>query len=166
MGQLTLDDIYARCTQDGLGDDACLLWGLSCSSAGYPRISGGYAHVKAWECAHGKIRRGLFVRRTCEQVRCCNVKHMELMTRGRQNRMAAAKGAWKGADRVARLVATKRARSRIPQEVVEAIKLSKESGVVLAARYEISRSMVSLIRLGKSRGAVKALPCSVFHLHV
>lgn len=162
----TLADIYARCTPDGPDEDACLLWNLSCSATGYPRITGGYAHVKAYECVHGKIRSDRFIRRTCDQLRCCNVDHMELMTRATQNRIAKEKGSWNNAARVARLVATKRAKSKISQEAIDTIKASKESGVVLAARYEISRSMVSLIRLGKSRGPLRAVPNSVFNLQV
>lgn len=41
----------------------------------------GYAHRYAWERVHGPIEDGLTVDHLCRNRRCCNVEHLELVTR-------------------------------------------------------------------------------------
>lgn len=144
---LTLKQIHARC--DEVGD--CLLWNQSCTPSGYPRVKDGYAHIMAWEAVHGPVPKGKRIYRTCEQTRCCEVGHMVLKTSTQIVRLAAKRGAWKGEARIAKLTATKRARSSIlNDELVAEIRASDESGPSIEARTGVSRSMVSLIRRNKT----------------
>lgn len=143
----TLAQIHLRCEE--FGD--CLLWKQSCTPNGYPRVSGGYAHIMAWECVHGPVPEGMRVRRTCDESRCCNVGHMELATRKQVNRLAAKRGAWKGSSaRAAAISVAARKRSPLTAEDVAAIRASDETGVALADRHGVSPSLISKIRHHKT----------------
>ena len=143
---LTLQQIHCRCVEYG----DCLLWNQSCTPNGYPRVKGGYAHIFAWEAVHGSVPAGMLVRRKCDEVRCCNVDHMVLMTRRQQNLLAVKSGAWKNPARIAAITLKARQRSKLQPPDIALIRASELSGVELARQFNVSRSLISRIRLRKS----------------
>lgn len=69
----------------GSTQSACVLWAKGCTTAGYGETFRDgkvrYAHRLAWEDANGPIPPGLTVHHRCEQRRCVNPDHMELLRR-------------------------------------------------------------------------------------
>jgi hypothetical protein len=63
----------------------CINWSKGCTTAGYGETFRDgkvrYAHRLAWEAEHGPIPDGLTVHHLCENRRCINVAHMELLRR-------------------------------------------------------------------------------------
>ncbi len=63
----------------------CLVWTGSTGRWGYGQIALGETmigtHRAAWMLKHGEIPAGHHVHHICEVRACCNVEHLELMTR-------------------------------------------------------------------------------------
>lgn len=113
-----------------------------------------YAHVFAWELAHGPIPDGLEVCHSCDVPDCCEVAHMRLGTRrhnvaDRTARFATSDGGeGHGMAKLTHAEAADvrdRARAGEPQSL-------------LAAEYGISRSHVSSIKVGRSRTPSGTVP--------
>lgn len=111
----------------------CLEWTGALTSAGYGWFgfkSKGYSsHRVAYELAHGKISKGLFVRHICHNPKCCNSQHLVLGTcQDNSNDCTAAGRQNKGSE-------------------VNTSKLKKYQ--VLAIRKEHAEGSISLIELAK-----------------
>lgn len=102
---------------------------------------------------------GKVMRCTCKTPGCGNPEHRKLVVRGRQ----VVKGVRKDAGTRIRIAQARRAASRVGMTAERAadIRASDEPLRVLAARYGISPSFASLIRLGKAWGPL-AVGASVF----
>lgn len=63
----------------------CIEWAAGCTTAGYGEFWRDgkvvYAHRAAWEARHGPIPAGMTVHHLCENRRCVNTEHMELLRR-------------------------------------------------------------------------------------
>lgn len=64
----------------------CHLWTGRLDRDGYGRDGSRQAHRVAWEATHGQIPPGLELEHTCRQRRCIRVAHLELVTRGENER--------------------------------------------------------------------------------
>jgi hypothetical protein len=137
-------------------DGDCLRWIAACCN-GHPsmRVNGKSTLVRRvlWERKHGAIPAGHIVRCTCETPRCINVDHCEVTTYRKLGKQLGALGVMSGWVRSAKIAAVKRAsqQARISQEDARAIRNSDEKLSVLAARYGISESTASRIKLGRVR---------------
>jgi hypothetical protein len=101
------------------------------------------AHVAAWLVTHGPVPEGLIVRHRCDNPPCCNPAHLELGTYAQNT-----------ADMVARgraLLGSRNPGSKLTEEQVAEIREARSAGDalgVIAARFGVSKSLVSLIARG------------------
>lgn len=65
-------------------EKGCWNWRLRLRKDGYPQAKIGgksyYAHKVAWEVWNGPVPQGKEVHHKCENPRCCNPWHMEVLT--------------------------------------------------------------------------------------
>lgn len=138
----TFHQRYAACPMSG-----CWLWLGAVGSHGYGAMGAGrdvkLAHRFSWELHYGAIPGGMYVCHICDNRICCNPRHLFLGTPSDNNRDAAAKG------RTPRGGA--HWNTKIHSADLEAIKQSGEMQAVLAARYGVDQSTISLIKSGKRR---------------
>lgn len=121
-------------------NSGCWLWGGFVTSQGYGRILVDRkcvsAHRFSFERHKGTIPKGMVVRHRCDTPVCVNPLHLELGTQ---------------ADNVADMARRSRAQKKLSVESVREIRASDESGIALAEKHCVSRSMVSRIKNNHSR---------------
>lgn len=96
---------------------------------------------------------GRFIDTTCGNPLCVERKHFTIRT-AQQHLREIAKIAGQGTTnlrRSAKIAATKRAKSRIPEDVIRAIRGSDEPARVLAQRFGINKDYINSIRRGEVR---------------
>jgi hypothetical protein len=84
----------------------------------------------------------------CNNKLCVNPAHLFQSSSAKVAQKAAQAGAWKGEARARKISAKKRAKAKINFEIASEIRLSPESGPVLAARYGVDKSLVNNIKRG------------------
>ncbi len=132
----------------------CLLWTGSTDANGYPTY-------KPYGCPCTLVRRAMFelnggvlerrvpIEVTCGEKRCLNPKHLKASTCSAIGKKAGAKGAWSGVSRASKIASFKRANSsKLTIDDARAIRLSDETGPVLAAKYGVDRSLINGIKAG------------------
>lgn len=147
-----IERIRAKCIDDA----GCWLWQGTTSASGMPRM-----------CYEGKpdqiVRRlierhrtgqpippGVVVSPTCGNPMCVNPDHLKARTIAEARAAAAERGAYLNRARMRKSALTKRARSRITDETIAAIKAAKNSPE--AARLTgVSVSYAWSIRVGRAR---------------
>lgn len=151
---MNLIDLINRNTVE---DGDCLRWTAGCCN-GHPAMRWGdkkTAMVRRvqWEEKHEPIPPGKIIRQTCETPKCVNDEHSALTTTKALTKDLGARGVMSGLIRSAKIAAVKRAgkQARINQEDARVIRGSEERLSVLAARYGISESTASRIKLGTMR---------------
>lgn len=126
----------------------CWLWTGAIGDVGYGNfyVGGGRrapihkrAHVVAWELEHGPVPPGFCVLHECDNRRC--VRHLFLGTKAENSadmveKRRSATGLRNGGAKLSDLQ-------------VRAIRSVTGTQAEIAARYGVSQSLVSLIRLGK-----------------
>jgi len=87
---------------------------------------------------------------TCGEALCVNPAHLKATSTSDAAQRAAKKGAWKGKARAAKIASTRRANinKKLDMDKAREIRMSTESGPVLAARYGVNRSLISRIKRG------------------
>jgi hypothetical protein len=135
--------------RDARREGECLV-----AAAGHPDRSGHrrlWAHGRlvgvhrlAWQEANGReVPPGLLVRHSCDNPPCIEPSHLLLGTVADNNRDRDERGRHRA------LRGSENGRAKLTEAQANEIRLSGASGPVLAARYGISRSTVSLIRKGR-----------------
>ncbi|WP_315125266.1 hypothetical protein [Comamonas antarctica] len=148
---ITLDDIKARCVEEG----DCWIWQGAVSDAGYPimkRYGGPCLLVRrvAIALAGREPKPRQPVACTCDDKRCVAPAHLKLSTWSKVGKTAAAKGSYSGKARCAKVSAGRRANGnlKLNAEIARTIRESVESGPVLSARYGVNRSLINAIKRG------------------
>ena len=134
-----IEERFARIGWDVDGG-GCWLWRGAVAGGRYGMIAAAdrgrvpeYAHRVSWRIHCGPIPDGVSVLHRCDVRRCVNPDHLFLGDH---------------IDNMVDMARKKRAGGqKLTIENVEAIRASAESGVVLGARYGVSRSLISKIRL-------------------
>jgi hypothetical protein len=138
---------------DEIGD--CLIWNGAVTSTGHPQI-------KVWGCGCKLARREMFrivkgnltpripIATKCDERGCINPDHLVESTISAISRKAAKRGAWKSMTRSAKIAAKKRAKGKLTMEQAREIRMSSESGPVLALRYGVNKSLVNGIKAGRN----------------
>lgn len=143
---MTLDDIKARCTEDG----DCWRWDGPVGTNKHPRIASRSARQIVYRMAHGAVPRGRVISVNCECIDCLNPEHLEATTKSK----AAAKAFEKRPD-IVRARAKKTAdwfranRAKLSSEDATQIRHSSEPACVVAQRFGVCRQTVVQIKSGK-----------------
>lgn len=141
----------------GRGSDGCWLWAGGQMGHGYGQFAikreagwgAGCAHRISWALANGPIPRNMSVLHRCDVRLCVNPGHLFLGTQRDNMRDASAKG---------RLGVARPRRQVVSDDQVAEIVSLRLSGVklsVLAHRFGVSKSFVSLAARGKRRSLRK-----------
>jgi hypothetical protein len=129
--------------------ETCWPWPGHVNSYGYgvlwPSIA---AHRAAWELSNGQIPDGLCVCHKCDNPPCCNPNHLFLGTHADNMADMANKGRQPKHRRVRPRPERQVAAKLTDAQVIE-IRTSPETGRAAATRFNVSTSLVSLIRLGQ-----------------
>lgn len=130
------------------GPDACWPWLGYVDQQGYGVTAASTrAHMSVWRQKTGLAApRGLVIRHTCDNRRCCNPAHLELGThadnvRDRVERGRSAKGETHG-------------RAKLDSAQALAIYNSPETAAQLARDYGLDASTVRAIKRGKTWASV------------
>ncbi len=138
-----------------LAENGCWEW-TSTTHNGYGQFeSGGIsmpalkskkrgAHQVSYEAYHGAIPKGLVVRHTCDNPLCINPDHLILGTQADNVSDREARGRRK--DINGEQIGT----AKLTSDDILKIRSSSEPLSVLAERYGVHKSNISLIRSGKS----------------
>lgn len=132
----------------------CILWTGATNRQGYPiyKPFGGNCTLvrrRMYELTTGPLQTRVPIATTCGEKRCINPKHLKKTTASAIGAKAAARGAWSGKARGAKIAEAKRAKSsKITIEDARVIRMSDESSLVLASRYAVNRSVINGIKAG------------------
>jgi hypothetical protein len=154
---MTLDDIKARCEE--VGD--CWIWQGAKDGHGRPqaRHQGKVVYVRrlARELADGKpMPPNLVAASKCGDPGCVSPECSVRTTTKGKAKLAAARGAYSDPAKIARTMLTRRAQSRIPDALVEQIRLAPGPCVRIAAETNVSVSHVKAIRRGAARRPISS----------
>ena len=131
----------------------CHLWVGSTTEQGYPTY-------KPFGCNCKLVRRAVFalnggvleprvpIITTCGEKLCINPAHLKASTVSAVGIEAGKRGAWKTKSRCAKISASKRKGAKLTIEIAREIRMSSESGPVLATRYGVDRSLINGIKAG------------------
>lgn len=124
----------------------CLIWTGTIGAGGYGSIKIGKnikAHRASWIAHKGEIPKGMMVLHKCDTPACINPDHLFIGTQLDNMRDALAKG------RNADTRGTKNGRAKLTEAQIADIRQSEETAVATAAKYGVSSSLISQIRLGQ-----------------
>lgn len=139
---------------DEYGD--CLIW------RGAKNTTGGYPVMKT-DSKNELVRRLVFtlnggtlkprqpVAMLCGEKCCVNPAHMKSSSTREIAQMAAKRGAFVNPTRGAKIAQKRRASdtAKLTMEVAREIRMSNETGPVLAARYGVNKTVINGIKAGK-----------------
>jgi hypothetical protein len=147
-----LEAIRARCREDG----QCWIWQGGCDGKGRPQIRHDgivvYTRRLARQLSDGKpVPRNMRVPSECGRKLCVSPECSVVGTVATVRRMAADRGAYSKANRNLSQMRTKRARSAISDETVQAIRNAPGPCSRIAAETGVSESHIKAIRRGTAR---------------
>ena len=148
---MTLDDIKAQCDEEG----NCWMWTGSVSSKGYhiAMVDGKQQLVRRVAYGFKQFVPKLLPRQPviakCTNKLCVNPACLSASTTSEVGRIAGAAGKMSSLTKGAKIAARKRATdAKIDMDIARAIRMSDESGPVLAARHHIDNALVNRIKSG------------------
>ena len=148
---MTLDEIKSRCEEEG----ECWIWKDATDSNGYPiaKVDGKCQLVRrvaySLKPSAPKLQPRQPVIAKCDCRLCVNPSCLRASTIAEVSRMAGKAGKLSGLIKGAKIAAHKRATgAKIDMEIANSIRLSGETGPVLAARHNIDRALVNRIKRG------------------
>ena len=153
LEELTLAHIKARTEE--VGD--CWIWQMGCSTNGYPqmKIQGRCCKmvrrmVVAIDGRPAEPRQPVVA--TCGEALCVNPAHLKATSTSDAAKRAAKRGVWSGKARGAKIAAARRSQPdvKLDMEKAREIRMSAESGPVLAERYGVTRNRINDIKRGRA----------------
>lgn len=146
---MTLKFIKARTEEYG----DCHIWQRGVNADGYPQMklrnhACSLVRRIVFDLSGGKLVERQPIVTTCGERLCVNPDHLKASTTARVSQEAAKRGAFSGIARCAKIAKSKRPSAKLTMEIAREIRLSTETGPVLAARYGVNRSLVTRIRSG------------------
>lgn len=133
-------------------DNGCLVW-TGYSSHGQPKARLGprgtapfNVRRAVWEAVGNPLRKGYMIVCICDTPNCVELAHLKQVRWG-----SVLKGRKRPANVTAKMVATRRALSRISDAAVERIRASNESPAIVASREGCSKQYVHMLRRGEFR---------------
>jgi len=165
-GVRTIEDLRLRCVVDEI--TGCWLWrGAFTQGVGavwLPELGKTRTIRSAAMFLSGKpIKKGHRIYLKCIHSDCCNPAHCNPMTPAAFGKAQAASDRLKGnPTRLATCIRLGRKNSRLTPELAQEIRESSETGLAIAARLGVSRSVVSKIRTNKAWNVAAMPGASVF----
>lgn len=164
-GIRTIEDLRQRCRVDE--DTGCWQYGKATRSHHAPgvRLAALDQEMVSIGTAIAVLttgkrpKKGVFWHITCATNHCANPDHRRAGTRRSQMLQAAYKPS---PLTLARMTVKRRAKSRLTEADVAAIRASRETLTVLAERFRVSASHISRIRLGQAWRPTASPAASVF----
>jgi hypothetical protein len=128
-------------------ETGCWLWIAGRFAQGYALIAvhrqAKKAHRIAWELFRGPIPPGMLVCHTCDIMHCVNPEHLFLGTHLDNTRDMIAKGRHRFG-----MAGERNPRAKLTLDQVREIRSSSENQYVLAERYGVTQSNISIIQSG------------------
>lgn len=150
----TLDQIYARCTEDG----DCLRWqGRRSCASGHPKIGNKSGRRVVYELLHGPIPDHKYVTVTCDCIDCLAPEHLALTTKAQ----AAKKGNQCPTVRLRKAIASAKANrktGKLTMEKAREIRASSKTCDDLALAYGVDKTLISKVRTGAAWRELSASP--------
>lgn len=138
---------------DELAD--CHLWRGSTSASGHPTYKPEgqpctLVRRAMYQLAGGQLQHRVPIAVSCDERLCINPAHLHASSFSKIAKKAAARGAWRTRARAAKIANTKRASpgAKLTIELAREIRLSSESGPLLAARHGVHRAVIAGIKAG------------------
>jgi hypothetical protein len=131
----------------------CILWNGAVTTTGH-------GIYKKYGCGCKLVRREMYaltkgdliprepIDTICGERLCLNPAHLIRSTISRIALKAGALGAWSKKTRCAKIAHTKRKSAKLTIEIAREIRLSQDTGPVLAKRFGVNRSLVNNIKRG------------------
>lgn len=128
----------------------CLIWPNG--SAKVPHLSVMREKInirKLWLIAEGReVLPGRMFGCSCGGDKCVALDHIRQRDRKEHGRYFGKLGVYSGPAKTAKMAATKRAKSKLDDEKVAAIRASTKSAMALSAEYGVAPSYITSIRAG------------------
>lgn len=147
---LTLEEIYARCIEDG----DCLLWPVQ-SKPGARRSRPGIGKLQrnprrvVFELTRGvELDSTMRVLDTCGNRRCCCEHHLVALPLDKAAKAQAERGDFNRRPQSLAQLAKRRGRAKLDMDKARAIRSSPEPSDVLAERYGVSAQTIRMVRSG------------------
>lgn len=131
----------------------CMIWNGATSTTGHPQI-------KVWGCGCRYARREMYriaiadlkprmpIDTRCNERKCINPEHLFQSTVSNIGKKAGKRGVWTSLTRSKKISEKKRAHGKLTIEIAREIRMSSESGPVLALKYGVSRSLITQVKRG------------------
>lgn len=147
----TLEIMHLLESTDDIGD--CIIWNGYTGSTGHPMIrrSGTTKLVRreVFRMSGGNLVPRQPIDTRCGERCCINPEHLYANTIANIAKKAAKRGAWKGMARSMKIATKKREQmGKLTMEKAHEIRLSSESGPVLALRYGVDKSLINRVKAG------------------
>lgn len=145
-GAYLLTKIRSQCKEDG----DCLIYQRGQGKIPHVTIDGAKVNIRKLivEAAGGRVLPGNFFGSVCETPRCIEETHIRQRTRKQHGQHFGAKGIYSGTAKTAKMAATKRAKSKLDDEKVAAIRASDKTAKALSAEYGVAASYITSIKAG------------------
>lgn len=131
----------------------CMLWSASTNDAGHPQykpVGRACTLVRrdVYRLSGRELHKRVPIDTRCGEKACINPDHLFESTTSAIALRAGARGAFSSKARCAKIAAAKRSKAKLPggMETAREIRMSSETGTVLAARHGIDRSLVNRIK--------------------
>jgi hypothetical protein len=134
-------------------NSGCWIWLGSLAGHGYGQIMDAEtrgprtAHTVSWRINRGPIPEGMHVLHHCDQRWCCNPDHLFLGTNQDNIDDCIAKGRWNTADNA--LKGEDSHFAKLTEDSVRYIRSSTDKLKVLAVRFGVTETLVSMVRRRK-----------------
>ena len=138
----------AHCVEEG----DCLIWQRGSGKLPQITINGKKTNIRkliAMERGDRMISGGVFGC-SCLTEKCIAPAHIRQRNRSQHGEFFGALGAYSGPLKIAKMAATKRAKSKLDDEKVSAIRASSKSAKTLSAEYGVAASYITSIRAGNN----------------
>lgn len=147
-GAYLLDRIMSGCIEEG----DCLIWQHGSAKIPHLNIDDKKVSIrKLMLQLHGVeiLPQSKVFGVSCQTPHCVAVEHIRQRTYAQHGKYFGNLGVYSGPVKIAKMAATKRAKSKLDDEKVAEIRASDKSSMALSAEYGVAASYITSIKAGK-----------------